>query len=245
MLKSTCPVRPSGVRNKMIRDSRSDRKKTAVSLLSGGLDSVVSLAAAHAEMEVRLVLFADYRQRAVERERSAAVGVATFYQLPFIEVDVGWLGDLSPPGMQARASALREPPRLEETENVWIPNRNGVLLNVAAAFAESRGCDMVVTGFNREEAGEFPDNRADYVSAVNEAFKFSTRNGVRVTSYTQDLDKRGILELGAGLGAPLSLIWSCYDGGALMCGRCASCRRLKAGLDALPPDCRPPVRFAV
>lgn len=239
--RTSAPIRKAGRRMTHVKEDGAGRR--AIALVSGGLDSVVSLAAAHRELEVRLALFADYGQRAVERERAAALGAATFFQLPFVEVDLGWLGELSPPGMRrgAPGDALAS---LAAIEDVWIPNRNGVLLNVAAAFAENRGCGLVVTGFNREEAADFPDNRAEYVSAVNDALGFSTLNRVRVTSYTQDLDKRGILELGTALGAPLSLIWSCYDGGELMCGRCASCEKLKGALGALPAGSRPPIRFA-
>jgi 7-cyano-7-deazaguanine synthase len=222
----------------------SDKVSRAVALVSGGLDSVVSLAKAHTEMEVRLVLFADYRQRAVEQERTAALSVATFFQLPFMQVDLGWLGELSPREMRYGATSSAGGARLIAIEDVWIPNRNGVLLNVAAALAESRRCDVVITGFNREEAADFPDNSAVYVSAINKALAFSTRNGVRVLSYTQDLDKRRILEMGIALSAPLSLVWSCYDGQELMCGRCASCERLKGALESLPEASRPPIRFA-
>jgi 7-cyano-7-deazaguanine synthase len=172
------------------------------------------------------------------------VSTATFFGLPFLEVDLGWLGELSPPRMRRGAAAEGASEDLVAIEDVWVPNRNGVLLNVAAAYAERRGCDVVVTGFNREEADDFPDNRADYVSAVNAALLFSTRNGVRVVSFTQDLDKRGIIEMGAALRAPLSLVWSCYDGGESMCGRCASCARLKAALDAVDAGSRPAIRFA-
>lgn len=227
----------------MTRESSEGRHR-AVALVSGGLDSVVSLAGAHAQMEVRVVLFADYRQRAVERERAAALGAASFFGLPFVEVDLAWLGELSPAQMRFGASAGGSPGDLVAIEDVWVPNRNGVLVNVAAAFAENRGCDVVVTGFNREEAGDFPDNRPDYVSTVNEALAFSTRNGVKVVSYTQDLDKRGILELGAALRAPLSLIWSCYAGGEVMCGRCGSCQRLKRALEEIPAGSRPSIEFA-
>jgi len=217
--------------------------KKAVALVSGGLDSVVSLAAARAELEIRLVLFADYRQRALQREQAAAIGAASYYELPFLAVDLGWLGELSPRAMRsgqlpAGSSAF------EGIADVWIPNRNGVLLNVAAAFAENRGCGVVITGFNREEAEDFPDNRADYVSAVNQALLFSTRNGVQVHSYTQGLDKREILKLGARLNAPLSLVWSCYDGGERMCGRCPSCRKLRSALESLPAETRPLIRFS-
>jgi len=219
----------------------------SVALVSGGLDSVVSLARAREETDVRLVLFADYGQRAAARERAAVVGIATFYGLPYGEVDLGWMRGLSPEGMRSLPggrSGGGEPPRLQTFDDVWIPNRNGLLLNAAAAFAENYRCDLVVTGFNREEGAEFPDNRAEYVEAVNRSFEYSTRNRVRVVSYTQDLDKTGILALGVELGAPLSLVWSCYDAGEKMCGRCASCRRLKAALAALPANKRPVIEFA-
>lgn len=228
----------------MTRDTKDGGRRRAVALVSGGLDSVVSLAKALTMMEVRLVLFADYRQRAVERERAAAMAVAAFFHLPFMEIDLTWLGELSPPRMRHGAAGGDPSEGLTAIEDVWVPNRNGVLLNAAAAVAENRGCDAVVTGFNREEATEFPDNRAEYVAAANEALAFSTSNGVRIVSFTQELDKRGILELGASLRAPLSLVWSCYDGGESMCGRCASCAKLKAALGAVPEDSRPVIRFA-
>jgi 7-cyano-7-deazaguanine synthase len=216
----------------------------SVALVSGGLDSLVSLAKAREETDVRLVLFADYGQRAAARERAAVVGIATFYGLPYGEVDLGWMRGLSPEGMRSGAPSGGKPPRLETLDDVWIPNRNGLLVNAAAAFAESYGCDFVVTGFNREEAADFPDNGAEFVAAVNRGLEFSTRNGVRVMSYTQDLGKREIVALGSELRAPLSLVWSCYDAGQMMCGKCASCRRLKVALDAQPAGKKPVIEFA-
>lgn len=213
--------------------------RRAVALVSGGLDSVVSAARAHRDLEVRLVLFMNYGQRALARERAAAMAAADFFGLPWREVDVRWLGELAPGGMteRGRQSAL------DTLEAVWIPNRNGVFLNIAAAFAESYGCDRVVTGFNRDEAEEFPDNRAEYADRVSAGLELSTRNGVRIESYTQGLGKREILELGAELGAPLTVIWSCYHAGEAMCGRCASCNRLRQALSEVSPDVRPPIRF--
>jgi 7-cyano-7-deazaguanine synthase len=220
-------------------------RQRAVALVSGGLDSVVSLARAQTEMDVRLVLFADYGQRAAERERAAVLSVATFYGLPFREVDITWLRELSPEGMRSGTQRNTGEPELDSLDAVWIPNRNGVLLNVAAAFAENYRCEFVITGFNREEAVEFPDNRAEYVDRVNRGLELSTRGGVRVTSFTQDLEKNEIVALGVELRAPLSVIWSCYEGGDVMCGRCASCRRLKAAVASMPGGKMPPIQFAV
>jgi 7-cyano-7-deazaguanine synthase len=142
-------------------------------------------------------------------------------------------GDPSPPGDND----------LDSPDAVWIPNRNGVFLNIAAAFAEGYDCETVVTGFNREEAVEFPDNSREYVEAVNNGFVYSTRSGVRVVSYTLDLSKREILRKGIELSAPLDAIWSCYRGGERMCGACASCRRLKMAIDSLPEGHRPLIEF--
>ena len=221
--------------------------KRAVALVSGGLDSVVSLARAAVETEVRLVIFFDYGQRALDRERNAVMGVVNYYDYPLKEVDVTWLGALGPAAMRRTGASppgdLASEPVLDTLDAVWIPNRNGVFLNIGAAFAESGQCDLVVTGFNREEAVEFPDNRADYVSLVNRGLEMSTRGDVRVVSFTQDLDKTQILRLGHELGAPLSVIWSCYHSRELMCGRCASCARLKAALAAVEEEARPPLQF--
>jgi 7-cyano-7-deazaguanine synthase len=214
----------------------------AIVLASGGLDSTVALAQAHRELEVRMVLFIDYGQRAGEREREAVISIASYYGLPFRQIDMPWLATTAPEGMRA-ASVDGKKPELDGLDTVWVPNRNGVFLNTAAAFAEAYDCATVVAGFNREEAREFPDNSADYVDRINRAFELSTRKRVVVESPTIDLDKREILILGAELHAPLDHIWSCYQAGESMCGVCASCRRLVAAMTSLPPDARPRVHF--
>lgn len=216
------------------------RRPASVALVSGGLDSIVSLSAALRERDVRLVLFFDYGQRAGRSERTSAMSAATYYGLPFTDVDIRWLESISPRGMRRTGSDDAE---LVALDDVWIPNRNGVFINVAAAYAEHLGCDTVVTGFNREEAAEFPDNGRDYVERVTAALALSTRNHVRVESFTLDLDKTEIIRMGMEIKAPLSIVWSCYRDGARMCGRCASCRRLRAALEATPPDERPVIEF--
>lgn len=216
-------------------------KPKSIALVSGGLDSLVSLARAVSERDVRAVMFIDYGQRARESERVSSMSAANYYGLAFLDVDLRWLESLSPAGM--RASRGGAPDALSTIDEVWIPNRNGVFVNTAAAYAESYGCDTVVTGFNREEAVEFPDNSRDYVDRVNASLALSTRNRVRVESFTIDLDKRAIIRLGIELKAPLSIVWSCYKSGTKMCGQCASCARLRGAIDSLPASARPIIEF--
>jgi len=215
-------------------------EKRAVALVSGGLDSLVSLACALQEMEVRLCLFFDYGQPSLEREREAARGIASYYGLPYREVALPWLSSLLPEALRPSGGEGSDLTRLEE---VWIPNRNGVFVSVAAAFAEAYRCDYLVVGFNREEAEEFPDNRAEYVARINAALALSTANAVKVKSFVQDLGKAEIVARGMDLSAPLSILWSCYRAGRTMCGRCASCRRLKEALASVPEERRPVIEF--
>ena len=108
---------------------------------------------------------------------------------------------------------------------VWVPNRNGVFLAVAAAYAEALGAGRVVAGFNAEEAVTFPDNSEEFARATTRSLRLSTQNAVKVKSCTFRLRKPAIVALGLRIGAPMDLVWPCYEGGWRLCGRCESCLR--------------------
>jgi 7-cyano-7-deazaguanine synthase len=211
----------------------------AIGLLSGGLDSTVALALVGARRlgSVELALTIDYGQRAAAREVDAARRIAAHLAVPHRVVALPFFREL---GGGALLDAKLELPRpdaatldrggqavVESADRVWVPNRNGVFIEVAASFAEALGADTVVVGFNREEAATFPDNSQGYLEAVNGALAFSTRGRVALASPTVALDKVEILRAGAECGAPLDLIWPCYEGGADPCGTCESCQRLR------------------
>ena len=208
-------------------------KLEGVAILSGGLDSTVSLAVAMRRMNVVLAVTFDYGQRAARRERQAAVRIARHYGVPHRVIGIPWLARLTSTALVNRKARL---PKREMSERsakaVWVPNRNGVFIEIAAAHAEALGARRLITGFNREEAVTFPDNSPAYVRAVNKALTYSTANGVRVVSFTGDLDKRAIVRLGRRLKAPLRHIWPCYEGGRRWCGSCESCLRSLRALNA-------------
>lgn len=212
-----------------------------VALLSGGLDSLVAAALARTEHEIVLALTCDYGQRAAAREIQAAQAQAEWLGCPHQVVALPWLGALGGSALTEKPAQLPEP-SLEDLDSaevvsataraVWVPNRNGVLVNVAAAFAERLGAEAVVCGFNREEGATFQDNSRAFLAAADQFWKYSTATGVRLLSPTADLDKCEIVKRGRALGAPLDLVWSCYEGGQQQCGRCESCQRLARALRA-------------
>lgn len=216
--------------------------KKAVVLLSGGLDSSFNLAAAVADPRISetIVLFIDYGQRAWAAERRAVIALSKHYNVAMEEVDAKWLGRQ---GGNALTNSEKPLPdidtadldRLEIAQEtmraVWVPNRNGVLVNIAAALAEAKNLDFVFVGFNREEAATFPDNSQDYLQSANLALSYSTNSKVVLDSYSIDMDKTEIVARGRELDMPFDLIWSCYEDGTKPCGECEPCRRLARALE--------------
>lgn len=212
----------------------------ALILLSGGLDSAYNLAAASREYQSLLVVFVNYGQAAYVSERRAVKALSEHYQAKVLEIELPWLGQLRKNSLtdsnqeipEIGANELDDMARATETMKlVWVPNRNGVLVNAAAAVAEARRIGKVFVGFNREEAATFPDNSADFLVQMNRSLDFSTRNSVCVGSYSIDLDKTEIVKRAKEIEMPLELIWSCYHSGDSPCGRCEPCQRLKRALE--------------
>jgi 7-cyano-7-deazaguanine synthase len=218
---------------------QSGRRKSLI-LLSGGLDSAANLAfAAHFD-EPALALTIDYGQRAAQPEIQAAKKLAAYYGVEHQVLDLKWLGALG--GSSLTSSSIDVPEmataKLDDLKTaqataklVWVPNRNGLFINVAAAIAESRKIQQVVVGFNKEEAATFPDNSSQFIGVATLALKYSTGNGVKVACYTDMLVKTEIVQALKNLEKPFpfEVVWSCYHSGeqtgGKMCGKCESCQR--------------------
>ena len=217
----------------------------SVVLLSGGLDSAVNLAYALTEGRVELALTMNYGQRAAEKEIEAAGQLARHYNIPHRVIELPWVAQITQTALVSRDDTLPEPTAGELDDMnaasktaaaVWVPNRNGLFVNIAACFAEALKCGLVVTGFNREEAATFPDNTPEFAMAASSAMEYSTANQVKVISYTNRLDKKEIVALGDRLRVPWDFIWSCYRDETQMCGRCESCRRMIRAFTSLNID---------
>ena len=212
-----------------------------VALLSGGLDSTVATAAAQRDSEIVLALTLDYRQRARAKEIDASRRIARRLGIRHRVVRLDFLGEVTTSALVNRSDGLpflsadlldQAEATSESMRGVWVPNRNGLFVAIAASFAEGLEADRIVAGFNREEAASFPDNSMDFVARTNAALSLSTLSGVRLAAPTIELDKQEIVQLGYELGAPLNEIWSCYEGGTRHCRGCESCLRLLRAIES-------------
>lgn len=203
-------------------------------ILSGGLDSTVSSWMARKSSTPVLALTFDYGQRASLQEQEAARRVARHLGVDHKVLSLPWLKEIAQTSLVDPQKAL---PLLKEkdlddvaacresAQAVWVPNRNGLFLNIAACYAESLDADQLVTGFNAEEGVTFPDNSGPFVRAADEFFWYSTWKKVRVFCPVIGMTKVDIARKAKELGVPLQDLWFCYEGGERPCRRCESCLR--------------------
>lgn len=220
----------------------------AIILYSAGLDSSVSLALAREQgIQIELGLCFDYGQQAARAEWRQAQLWAQDFDFALKQIHLPWLGEITHTALSSSSEAEIPEVAVEELDQisnvtldsaakVWVPNRNGVLINVAAAFADSLNAELILTGFNAEEAATFPDNTPQFSAAATQALAFSTQVQAQVKSYVQHLNKIEMLHEAVRLKLPLEKLWSCYRDGTEHCGRCESCNRLKRALNASGHD---------
>jgi 7-cyano-7-deazaguanine synthase len=211
-------------------------RKSAISLLSGGLDSAAATLLAGKKHKIRLALTFDYGQRAAKKEIAAARAFCKKYKIKHKVIRIDWLRSVS-------SSALTDKKRIlpkfhdnnfiadlnkckKSARSVWVPNRNALFANIAAAFAEAMNCKYIIAGFNAEESRTFPDNSPEFVLKSNNLFLKSTLSHPKIISPVQKMNKTQIAKSAVKLKINPRFFWSCYDGGARMCGTCESCARM-------------------
>ncbi len=211
----------------------------AIVLLSGGLDSTVSLAIIRKYCDKILALTFDYGQKPFKYEKIAAEKIARHYGIEHKIVQLDWLNEVSSSSLNSDSDVpVINEDQLEDKEasaiaakSVWVPNRNGLFVNIAASYADAMNYDLIVIGANKEEAETFKDNSINFVNTVNMALANSTNYNVKVIAPFIYKTKQEIVEDAIRLNVPLNLIYSCYSGKSHHCGHCESCIRLKRALE--------------
>ncbi|HDP81247.1 MAG TPA: 7-cyano-7-deazaguanine synthase QueC [Spirochaetes bacterium] len=224
--------------------------KTALVLLSGGLDSATAAAVALDQgFDITALTFA-YGQRHQVETRFAGGLVKRFGVRSHLVVDI------QPEVFSATAlmsgSSLAIPKNREidgaEIPVTYVPARNILFLSYALAIAESRGILDIFIGVNAMDYSGYPDCRPEFIESFEAMANIGTRAGVEGKSFhihapLMAMKKSEIIKLGSSLGVDYSLTHSCYDPDpeGFSCGECDSCLIRKKGFhDAGVPD---PTRY--
>lgn len=199
-------------------------------LLSGGLDSVVSLAISKENYDIDLALTFDYSQKSAKKEIEASKKICDYYSVEHKVIKLDWLKKIT---HNALTGDKELPEGISDSvQAVWVPNRNGLFLNIAGCFADGEGYDYIIIGANKEEGETFPDNTQEFIERVNAEFKYSASREIEVVAPLINLNKNDIVKLALDNDLPLDMIYSCYALGDRHCGKCESCIRLKSALKA-------------
>ncbi len=204
----------------------------SIVLLSSGLDSTVAFKEAYDRCDEVVCITFEYGQRANVREISFAKTICEKFKVGHFVISLPWYrtfrgaltGGIEVP--RIRREELDDTETTQKTaEQVWVPARNVVFLSIGAAFAENFRYDLVVTGFDAEEAATFPDNTPEFVERYNEMLKLGTLTKTSIYTPLVSMSKTEIVRRGLDINAPLEWSWSCYEGKEKPCGRCESCLR--------------------
>lgn len=211
-------------------------RDAAVVLVSGGLDSTVSLAMAiddHGPKSVYPVRFFYDQTHSNELERAYTI-CKEYYSLPLISCGLDLPVESAlvsqkeyQPSMVTRAVEEGLPPS-------FVPGRNAVMLSVAAGYAYSKGAQYIYGGWNVVDYSGYPDCRPTFLHQMEEALQHALSDYYMTIVAPVLLEtKVDIIKEGLALKAPIHLTWSCYNGDEEPCGTCESCRiRVKAFKEA-------------
>ena len=219
--------------------------KSAVVLLSGGLDSMVCAGLAREAGFKVLALTIDYHQRhRVELEAAKKIAASQADKHIILPIDLSAFG-----GSSLTSDAPVPKDGIEAgIPSTYVPARNTVFLSLALAWAEASGARDLFVGVNAVDYSGYPDCRPDFIAAFEALANQATKAGVEGDPFTvhaplQHMTKADIAREAARLGLDAGISHSCYDpapdGGA--CRLCDACRlRAKGFEEAGLPD---PTRY--
>ena len=202
--------------------------KRAVVLLSGGLDSAVTLFYAADKGYKCFALAFDYCQRHNKEITGAKIiARAAKAQFKTVKLILPWKGS----SLTDKKIAVPVNRTIEQIKagvpSTYVPARNTIFLSIAASYAEVIGAEKIFIGAHSEDSSGYPDCRKDYLKAFDKAIKLGTKSGIEgklsLGFPLINRNKSGIIKLGVSLGVPFEFTRSCYHAGAKPCGECDSC----------------------
>lgn len=202
----------------------------AVVLLSGGVDSTVLLH--HVARELgRTPLHAIsycYGQRHV-KELDCARYQAELLGVVHTVLDISFMGALLRGGSTLLAGGADVPELTALSADdltqppTYVPNRNMMLLSMAAAYAEAQKIRNVFYGAQAQDEYGYWDCTVEFIERLNQVLALNRRDAVAIHAPFVRMKKAETVRLGLALGVDFAHTWSCYRGGERACGVCPTC----------------------
>jgi 7-cyano-7-deazaguanine synthase len=213
------------------------REKVVV-LVSGGMDSVTALYEAQTLYEVAGALSFHYGSKHNDREIPFAAYHAGRLRVPHRVIRLDFIGELFESDLLKKGGEIPKGHYEEQTmKRTVVPFRNGIMLSIAAGFAESVEAHGLVIAAHAGDHAIYPDCREEFMAAMGAAMRLGTYAEVKLIRPFISITKADIVARGHQLGIEYSRTWSCYVGGESHCGECGTCvERREAFVLAGIPD---------
>ncbi len=196
-----------------------------VVLISGGMDSVTALYDAKAQgHEIISGLSFDYGSKHNHCELPMAKWHCDKLGIDHRIVTLGFMDELFESDLLNSGGEIPEGHyEAENMKQTVVPFRNGIMLSIAAGFAESIGAEGLVIAAHSGDHAIYPDCREDFMRPMAEAITAGTYENIKVLRPFIQTRKEDIAMRGADLNVDFRQTWSCYKGGELHCGKCGTC----------------------
>lgn len=213
------------------------KEQKALVLCSGGVDSTVLLASAVDIYGSENVLaLSIYYGQTHEKEQECAVWQAKHFDVEILFADLSEVFKFNPNSSALlKNSSIKliyktyaeqlEDASGEDNISAYVPFRNGLFLSYATAVAIQKECNIIYYGAHSDDAAgnAYPDCTKVFIGAMSEAIFEGSGQQVVLSSPWGDLNKTEIVKIGIDLEVDFTHTWSCYEGGAKPCGKCATC----------------------
>jgi 7-cyano-7-deazaguanine synthase len=199
-------------------------KEKAVVLLSGGMDSVSVLYHTLQDYQVVAAVSFDYGAKHNHKEIPFAAHHCRKFKIEHQVIHLNFVGELFKSDLLKSGGQIPDGHYEEETMKATVvPFRNGIMLSIAAGFAESRSAEGLVIAAHAGDHAIYPDCREEFMKSMSDAIRLGTYAGIKLLRPFIALTKAEIAARGHALGVDFSQTWSCYKGGILHCGTCGTC----------------------
>lgn len=205
--------------------------KTVV-LVSGGMDSVVALYDAKDHHEVVTGLSFDYGSKHNHREIPFAEYHCEKLGIPHQTIPLDFMNDCFDSHLLKAGGEIPEGHyEADNMKQTVVPFRNGIMLSIAAGFAESQGAEAVTIAAHSGDHAIYPDCRGDFMDPMAQAIAAGTYAKIQLFRPFLNMRKEDIAARGGEVGVDFTQTWSCYKGGEIHCGKCGTCVERKEAFE--------------
>ena len=205
--------------------------KDSAIILSGGMDSVTMLYEYAAD--IALAISFDYGSNHNEQEIPFAQYHCEQLGIRHITIPLGFMPEYFRSSLLEGADAIPEGHYSSDNmASTVVPFRNGIMLAIACGIVESNGLRRVMIANHGGDHNIYPDCRPSFIDAMSKAMSNGTDTNVTVWAPYTNITKTEIARHGKALGIDYSKTWSCYKGGTVHCGKCATCIERREALQA-------------